>query len=204
MRCVAPSPQQFFLQEQLPFAVRRAGAPTLGSMNCDGGASQGLRHLLRHGHLAQHHSGLPTTLSKMSHRRQRCLEIRKEEEALQRFSDLISYTAEQHFNGKILNQHDMRGLHQSPSPVSPVPVASLHPHRGPRIQISFVTGVSRHAVRCVSCVSTVQLASFIPVIRSSRCARATSNGTTPVRDTTVQSTNVGSPISSKCATHATL
>ena len=26
-----------------------------------------------------------------------------------------------------MNQHDMRGLHQSPSPVSPVLVASLHP-----------------------------------------------------------------------------
>ena len=51
------------LRETLPFAVRRAGAPTLGSMNCNGGASQGLRHLLRLGHLAQHHSGLPTNLS---------------------------------------------------------------------------------------------------------------------------------------------
>ena len=47
------------MRETLPFAVRRGRAPIFGSINCNGGAAQGLRH----GHLAQH-PGLPTTLSK--------------------------------------------------------------------------------------------------------------------------------------------
>ena len=51
---------------------------------------------------------------KMFTRRRRCLNIRVEKETSQRFSDLVSFTATlKKINRKILNQHDMRGLHQS-------------------------------------------------------------------------------------------
>ena len=79
-------------------------------------------------------------------------------------------------------RHMLRLPHLYHLSLSPLLIVNCRP----RIQISFVADVSRHAVRYVCCVSSVQITNCLSVaIRIIRCVRTTSNGTTPVRDTTV-------------------
>ena len=86
-----------------------------------------------------------------------------------------------------MNQHDLRGLHQSPSPVSPVPVASLH-------SLPWTTNSDLLCSRCVeTCGSLRLLRVHGPTHQLNPCSDL--NFTVPAmhvhwhRDTTMQTTS---------------